>query len=113
MNYFSNYVLVWRREIGVSGKLCANSRLILNLFGKDVVECDAAESLDWISSYWKRMNILEQIKLKTPQLVLFDSICMFCVLSITFVASGIKVVQTHHTPPNDMVVLVFWDIHAI
>ena len=66
---FSNYLLIWRREIAVSDELCPNSRLILNFFGKDVLECDAGRSFGDNFELFVHITFLVKITFRTPKML--------------------------------------------
>ena len=48
---FSNYLLIWRREIAVSDELCPNSRLILIFLENMCWNVTLADILEIILSY--------------------------------------------------------------
>ena len=66
---FYNYLLIWRREIAVSDELCPNSRLILNFFGKDVLECDAGRSFGDNFELFVHITFLVKITFRTPKML--------------------------------------------
>ena len=66
---FYNYLRIWRREIAVFDELCPNSHLILNFFGKDVLECDAGRSFGDNFELFVHITFLVKITFRTLKML--------------------------------------------
>ena len=99
---FSNYLLIWRREIAVSDELCPNSRLTLNFFGKDVLECDAGRSFGDNFELFVHITFLVKITFRTlktlVQRQLLSKACYFRDFQSSKTKSlpNTKIILSHH-----------------
>ena len=99
---FSNYLLIWRREIAVSDELCPNSRLILKFFGKCVLECDAGRSFGDNFELFVHITFLVKITFRTlktlVQRQLLSKTCYFRDFQSSKTKSlpNTKIILSHH-----------------